>query len=275
MGRRNAERDRRLPTAASPGLERHFAHTLEVVGHGSAQFPVHVLTPRSGARATLFHLHGGTYDTTIDPFHVRWLATLAQRLDARIVLPDYPLAPEFTWRDSYDQVHALAQEWTARTQEEGHPLWLTGDSAGGGYALALAQTMRDSGGPCADRLVLVSPWLDVSCASPGTEEAALDDPWLDLARLKDAGTRWAGFETQRAEVSPLYGELRDLPRTLMFIGTRDLLYPSCVALQAKATAARWELTTSVLEGGIHVYPLLPGIPEARRAIEQVTYFLKS
>lgn len=275
IARRNATRDRRLPTAVTRGLDRHFDHQVETVGRGASEFAVHVLTPRGGATATLLHLHGGAYVAGIDPFHVRWLTKVARRLKARIVLPDYPLAPGFTWRDSFDQMREVAARWAATAAEEGGPFWLTGDSAGGGYALGLAQTMRDSGAAMPDKMVLISPWLDLALATPGTDEVAQEDPWLVPENLREFGRWWAGFETSRAEVSPLNGSVDDLPRTLMFIGTRDSFHPGCVALSEKAAGAGWDLTMSVEPGAVHVYPLLPGIPEAHRALEQTLYFLKS
>ena len=36
-----------------------------------------------------------------------------------------------------------------------------GDSAGGGFSLALAQAIRDKGLELPKRLVLISPWVDV------------------------------------------------------------------------------------------------------------------
>src|SRR3712207_7656426 len=43
---------------------------------------------------------------------------------------------------------------------------LAGDSAGGGLALGLAQTLRDQGLPQPRRLLLVSPWLDLTLGNP-------------------------------------------------------------------------------------------------------------
>ena len=85
----------------------------------------------------------------------RWLHGADQRLagavrraagdaiGARVVLPDYPLAPEHSWRDSHDAIAGLAARWAA----EHGGIVLAGDSSGGGYALALALTLRDRGGP--------------------------------------------------------------------------------------------------------------------------------
>jgi acetyl esterase/lipase len=42
---------------------------------------------------------------------------------------------------------------------------LAGDSAGGGLALGLAQTLLGTDSPQPRRLVLISPWLDLALSS--------------------------------------------------------------------------------------------------------------
>ena len=71
------------------------------------------------------------------------------------MLPDYPLAPEHTWRDCHHAIADLTGRWAADSE-----VVLAGDSAGGGYALALALTLRDRGGP--------QPTATCSCTRPGS-----------------------------------------------------------------------------------------------------------
>ena len=53
-----------------------------------------------------------------------------------------------------------------------HPrLVLAGDSAGGGYALALAEELRDRGRAQPEKLVLIAPWVDLTSSAPETREA--------------------------------------------------------------------------------------------------------
>ena len=49
----------------------------------------------------------------------------------------------------------------------------------------------------------------------------------------------------------------------MFCGTRDLLVPGCRLLARRAAEAGWDLTYVEEPDLIHVYPVLPFIPEAR------------
>lgn len=262
-----------LPTVLLPGASRRFSVVTEVVtGRDGVEFPAYVLTLRGAdPRRTVVWLHGGGYVAGIDPFHVRWLARLATAGDARVVVPDYPLAPRHTWRDSHDALVDLTARWAGHSEE----LVLGGDSAGGGLALALALGLRDRGGRQPDRLLLLSPWVDLTTSTP--ETAALDavDPWLFLGKLHAYAAWWAGSAADlgRPEVSPGLADLTGLPPALMFCGTRDLLVPGCRLLARRAAEAGWDLTYVEREGLLHVYPLLPAVPEARQAWRRTIEFL--
>ncbi len=260
--------DRPLPTALVPFFSRRFSVVTEELDG----YAVHTVTPRHTAvTGTLLYVHGGGFMAPMDPFHVLFVCRLAHRLGVRVVLPDYPLAPEHTWRDSFDSMLSLA---TRLAGEEGS-FQVAGDSAGGGYALALVLALRDAGGPTADRVVLLSPWVDLSTSTPETPEFAARDPWLFLGKIKLYAEWWAGSadDLTRAEVSPALADLHGLPRTLMLCGTRDALAPGCRLLARRGREAGWDLEYVEEPDLIHVYPLLPAVPEARRAWKRITSFL--
>ena len=258
-----------LPTGAVPGLRRRYSVEEEDCGG----FPTYVLTPRTApASRTVVYLHGGAFIAPVDPFQVRYALRLAAALGARLVLPDYPLAPEHTWRDSHDPLVELTATWAAAP---GGAV-LLGDSAGGGLALALAQSLRDRGAPQPTRLVLHSPWVDLTTSTPETAEFATRDPWLHLGKLHAYAGWWAGGpeDLGRPEVSPALAELTGLPPGLMFYGTRDLLAPGCRLLSRRAEAAGWDLTSVEEPDLIHVYGIMPGLPEAARAFARTVEFLR-
>lgn len=260
--------DRTLPTRLVPRFQRRFS----VVTEELAGFPVHVITPRHVVpERTVVFVHGGGFMAPIDPFHVRYAVRLATELQARVVMPDYPLAPEHTWRDSFDALFDLTARWSG----EGR-VTLIGDSAGGGYALALAQVLRDRGVPQPAELLLLSPWVDLTMSSPDTAAYDAVDPWLFAGKAGAYAAWWAGSpeDLARHEVSPVFGSLDGLPRTLMFCGTRDLLVPGCRLLARRAAEADWDLTYVEEPDLLHVYPLLPLVPEARRAWATTRQFLR-
>ena len=266
----HARLDRAFPTRLVPRFDRRF--TLETEDAGG--FPSYVVTPRGRTpRRTVLHVHGGGFMAPIDPFHVRYAARLATALGARVVMPDYPLAPEHSWRDSFEQMTSLA----ARCAEDSPDgMVLLGDSAGGGYALALAIALRDRGLPQPSHLLLLSPWVDLTTSTPDTAEVSATDPWLFIGKLHAYAEWWAGSaeDLGRPEVSPGLADLSGLPPALMFCGTRDTLVPGCRLLARRAAEAGWDLTYVEEPGLIHVYPQLPIVPEARRAFRQTLEFLR-
>jgi epsilon-lactone hydrolase len=261
-----------LPTWLVPAFYRRFSVVTEILTGPAGDFPSYVITPRGvEPQTTIFWMHGGGFVTPIDPFHTRYVARLARALRARVVLPEFPWAPEHTWRDSHE---ALADD-VARWAERGRVV-LAGDSAGGGLALALAQTLRDRAGPQPERMLLLAPWGDLTTSTQETHELGSVDPWLILGNLLIYAEWWAGSpdDLGRPEVSPALGDLRDLPPTLMFCGTRDLLVPGCRLLADRAADTNWDLTYLERPDLLHVFPLLPVIPEARVAWRHTLEFLR-
>ena len=270
----HATLERGFPTGAVPMFGRRYAVIREELsadssGHG---FPSYTLTRRGSTPSrTVVYLHGGGFVGPIDPFQVRYAARLASALDARVVMPDYPLTPEHTWRDCHEPIVDLVE----RLAGSG-PVALIGDSAGGGLALAVALTLRVRGGPQPSRLLLISPWVDLTISTPETYEVTETDPWLFIGKMKAYAEWWAGSpdELGRPEVSPGLGDLAGLPPALMFFGTRDTLAPGGRLLTRRAQEAGWSLTSVEEPGLIHVYPILPWVPEAGRAWRRTLEFLR-
>lgn len=87
---------------------------------------------------------------------------------------------------------------------------------------------------------------------------------------------WAGSDAQKLSdpfVSPYYASLRaPLPPISMSVGSRELFYPDQLLFwrklldESEGTACQH---LEVAPGMIHVYGLIPGLPEARGAWRDV------
>jgi len=119
--------------------------------------------------------------------------------------------------------------------------------------------------------------VDLTTSTPETAELDAIDPWLFIGKVRAYAGWWAGTTADlgRPEVSPGLGNLSGLPPTLMFSGTRDLLMPGCRLLVRRAAEAGWDLAYVEEPDLIHVYPILPFIPEARRAWRRTVDFLSA
>lgn len=261
-----------LPVKGIRGFANDVAVVTETVTGPAGDFPAYVLTPRGvSITRTLFYVHGGGFVSPMDRTHVVYATRLARELGARVVMPAYPLAPEHTVHDSHEALADLASRWAAQG-----PLVLAGDSAGGGYALALAQTLRDRGGPQPSHLLLISPWVDLTTSTPETEALDAIDPWLSLPKLRSYAEWWAGSSDALGspEASPALADLDGLPPALMLCGTRDLLVAGCRLLADRAARSTWDLTYVEEPDLIHVYPILPLIPEAKDAFRRTVELLR-
>lgn len=236
-----------------------LAKRVRVVTSSEAGFAVHTLSPlvESPGALTILYLHGGGFIHDFAHQHFTYLASTVEASGATVLAAQYPLAPEHTWRDSFEQVVGLARGVDV----------VMGDSAGGGYALAVAQALAAEG--VTRDTVLVAPIIDLTLSSAETAEYDARDPWLASDGIRHAAAAWAGGDDPgRPELSPLFGSFEGLGRVLVFTGTRDLLHP-----QARQLAGRLPSAQIVTEPGcVHNYPILP-IPEAVRAMQALEDFL--
>jgi epsilon-lactone hydrolase len=230
-------------------------------------YPVWTVRPHTGSGRAAVYLHGGAYISGIAPQHWTLIGRLADA-GVRVEVPLYGLAPQHTYREAYAFASEVYAQLAADNPADG--IALVGDSAGGGLALGLAQELV--GHPALRRVVLISPWLDLTLSHP--DLATIDDPWLATAGLHEAAAVWAGGDDPTTpRLSPGNGPLEGLPPMTVLVGTRELCLPDSTDLEAAARKAGVEVELVVVEGALHVYPLLP-VPEGaagtRRVVEAVT-----
>ncbi|WP_370153292.1 alpha/beta hydrolase fold domain-containing protein [Ferrovibrio sp.] len=231
--------------------------------------PVYTLAPKQGGSATrVMHLHGGAYVSGISPFHWRFLAGLVDATGCTVTIPIYPLAPEASHREAFPFVTEVYRRLAAVTAPEN--LVLSGDSAGGGLALALAQTLPEHHLPQPRDIVMISPWLEVTARNPGIAAVQPHDPWLKVPGALEAARLWAaGEDHQHPRISPINGPVRGLGRLHVWIGQRDILLPDCRDLRDRCAREGVPLASyTEAPGMIHVWPILP-IRGAHRAAAEI------
>ncbi|HMM64229.1 MAG TPA: alpha/beta hydrolase [Mesorhizobium sp.] len=281
-------RHSRKKAFASPeNLQRWIAHARRRQSHDppaaiaarlsidmrlAGGFPVYEIAPRKGIAKRILYLHGGAYLFEITSYHWELIAEMAERLGFGVTVPIYPLAPEHDFHDMFGMVAHVYRAMLRDTPAG--DLAFMGDSAGGNMAVVLTMMMAQEGLPAPDRHVLISPGLDVSLANPGVVAAARDDPWLDIpGGLEAIRLYGAGLPRDDWRISPLYGELSVLPKTLLLTGSRDLLSPDNLIFAQKARMSGVDVDLVYEEGMFHVWPLVR-IPEARRARDRIVAFLE-
>jgi epsilon-lactone hydrolase len=223
---------------------------------------------------TVVHFHGGGYCIGSAQMVRSWAAHLSAQTGCRVVLPEYRLAPEHPHPAALEDANAVI---TALCGEAASgSVVLSGDSAGGGLALATLLAMRGGGGTLPAGCVLLSPWLDLGRdrrALPGLvrREALLNPGWLDAcARAYADPAAWADDS-----VSPLHADHSGLPPLLIQAATAEILAPDAEALAARASAAGVDVTYTRWPGVWHDFVLQAGLlAAADSAVAQAAWFVR-
>ena len=227
-----------------------------------------VFTLNGGGDGPLvLYLHGGAYVNGFNAHQWRFMDRLARLTGCTVVAPAYHLAPWADYARAYDDLTALYRALAA--ENPGRRTILMGDSAGGGLVLGLTQALAGAGDALPERLILFSPWVDVSMDNPDISGYLAVEPMLHLELVKVHGQYWAGSAgTHHWQVSPLFGDMAGLPPVTVYCGTRELLYPDIRLAYGKLTDAGVDATLRVGTGLNHDWPLMP-IPEAEKAFGEV------
>lgn len=229
--------------------------------------------PDAGERLVV-HLHGGGFCIGSGDASVGFAARLASRLGARALVVDYRRAPEHPFPAPHDDALAAWRHALEHLADPGDTV-LTGDSAGGGLALATLVRARDLGLAPPAAGVLISPWLDLRPVPDELRARAGREVMLD----PDLLGWWAGalLDGHRADdpvASPVLAQLSDLPPLLVQVGADEMLVDDSLALAAAAARARLDVTLEVSADAFHIWAVLPGAaPEADGAFDRMTAYL--
>ncbi len=232
-----------------------------------------VSSRRPGSQRTVIHFHGGGYCLGSAREARSWAAHLSAQTGCRVVLPEYHLAPE----DPYPAALEDARTVMTALSGEAEPgsVVVSGDSAGGGLALALVLSMREAGQELPAGCILLSPWLDLGRdrrAAPDLvrRDVLLSPDWLDAcARAYANPSRWADHL-----ISPLCAAHSGLPPLLIQAGTEELLAPDAELLAASASAAGVDVTYTRWPRMWHDFVLETGLlAAADSALAQASWFV--
>ena len=220
-------------------------------------------------RAFLF-LHGGGYFIGSCQSHRGFGSHIAKASRARMLLPEYRLAPENQFPAGLLDARAAYRFLLAQGYSPDR-IVIGGESSGGGLTLALLQTLRDEGLPMPAGAVLISPWTDLLGTGESLRTRAAQDPWLRPAGIEIVANRYRGTTaTDHPLVSPLYADLTGLPPLLIHVGDDEILLDDSTRLAENATAAGVEVSFKIWKGLWHAFhAFYPWVPEAKHAHREI------
>jgi cation diffusion facilitator CzcD-associated flavoprotein CzcO/acetyl esterase/lipase len=217
-------------------------------------------------RAILF-LHGGAYTAGSLRTHRGIASQLAVAAGVPVHLADYRLAPEHPYPAAVDDALA-AYLGLLDSGLDPKSIVVSGDSAGAGLSLALAQRLRDHGRPLPVGFVLIDGWFDLTCSGRSMELNRRRDVGLTRAHLMESAEKYRGGAYPTApELSPINADLAGLPPIYLQVGAHDILLSDSEVLAERAREAAVDVACSRYEEMWHDFQLGASLlPEADQAM---------
>ncbi|MEN3298924.1 alpha/beta hydrolase [Pseudonocardia sp.] len=234
-----------------------------------------VSVPGSGP-TTILHFHAGGYLIGSPASHRDLAARIARAAGARVFLADYRLAPENPFPAAWEDGIAAYRGMLADGVDPAD-LVVSGDSAGGGLALATLVAARDGGDALPAAGVLMSPWADLTLSGDSMSARESVDPLVSRAVLTGMGEGYlAGHDPADPRVSPFLAPLGGLPPLLVQVGSSEVLEDDAVRVVDGVLAAGGDATLQVGYEMVHVFQMFADrLPEAQRAVDRAGGFVRA
>jgi len=221
-------------------------------------------TEESDTGKLIIYLHGGAFVFGSIASHRALVSHVAEQLVLPVLFVEYSLAPEKPFPAAVDEVAKVYGQIRARFP--GKELILMGDSAGGGLAVtALSrQGMQAPAG-----LVLLSPWMNLTCSYESQMTNREHDPILRKEAIQQYGAWYMG-NAKLSEANPIETINRQFPPTLILVGSGEILLDDSNKIAERQERVR----LTIYEHANHVWMLENIHAEAsQKALREIREFI--
>ena len=222
--------------------------------------------------ATVLWFHGGGYRMGSAHHSASFGLRLCAEARVRVVVVDYPMAPEHPFPAA---LHAAALSYDASAARWAGSLLAGGDSAGGGLAVALTVAAGRVGRPRPEGLLLLSPWIDLTGKARTHVSRASTDGLFSSGTAREAAALYLqGWDAHDPLVSPIFAEVAGFPPTALFASVDEVLLDDARQFCERLTEAGGEVLAHFVPGMPHVWPtLLPDDPASQIVLEEIARFV--
>lgn len=223
----------------------------------------------------ILYAHGGGY-TVGGLAYARILASkMAQQAGLEVLTFEYRLAPEHKYPAALEDGMTM-YNYLLNLGYGAKNVILAGDSAGGNMVLCMTQRIIAEGRIAPKALILFSPWTDMTATSDSYEQQKDADPILTYDYIISVRNAYIGEDADPALpiYSPLFGEFKDFPPTLIQVGKNEVLQDDSNKLAKKINKAGGKATLCLYKDGWHVFQQMP-TPGAGRAMSDVGEYISA
>jgi len=230
--------------------------------------------PAQNRNRLLVHVHGGCFASFSGESATVEAIYMAGFGGYKVISVDYRVPPDHPYPAPLDDAMTA---WKAATKmAPPRNMAIFGSSAGGNLTLAMVLRAKQEGLPLPAAIAPGTPMADLTGAGDSFQTNAMVDNVLVAYGAncdKRAALYAAGHDLKDPLLSPVYGDLRGFPPTILTTGTRDLLLSNTVRVHRKLRQAGVEASLQVYEGQSHAnYFRDVTAPESKEAFTEIAQF---
>ncbi len=221
-------------------------------------------------QGVILYLHGGGYVYGNLDYAKGFGSTLAVQCGVRVFCAAYRLAPENPAPAALEDC-LTAYRYLLSKGYAGTHITLCGESAGGGLCYALCLKLKALGLPLPASVIAISPWVDLTASGESYGTNKESDPTLSKELLDYFADSYTD-DRKDPLVSPLFGDLSQLPPSLIFAGGDEILLSDAQMLHQKLQSSLCRSQIVVTPERWHAY-VLYGLEEDQHDFSLINQFL--
>lgn len=232
-----------------------------------------VIPPENRDRL-LMHVHGGCFVSFPGEAGTLEAVYMAGFGHFKVLSVDYRMPPDHPYPAALDDAMTVWKAATKMTAPQN--LAIFGSSAGGNLTLAMILRAKQDNLPLPGAIAPGTPMSDLTNAGDSFHTNSMLDNVLVAPNAscdKRAALYANGRDLKDPMLSPVYGDMRGFPPTILTTGTRDLFLSSTVRVHRKLRQAGVEAVLQVFEGQSHGQYLRDvSAPETKEAFSEIAEF---
>lgn len=239
--------------------------------------PVLHVKHKAPAERVCIYLIGGGMLKYPKKDEVKEQIKLARLTGRDMVLPYYPLVPDNSILDVYEMLYQLYKKLIAEYEHEN--IAIAGGSSGGNLALGLISYINEKGEgiPMPGKIYAASPGTMIYTEEEKRKATILDGRDLIMSIIALENIQ-AGMENGR-EV-PEYmrylqrGDYTGLKEAYLIFGGDEVFSAAADTIAEQMRKFGVDVRLEIGEGMYHMYSMMPLVPEAKKAYQDMIEYLK-
>jgi len=264
-----------LSSDYDPAQMRQMLASMEAVGSGpDCRALGHAVLEhrRADGAGLLVYVPGGGFCFPGGDANRARLDRVCAAAATRGVMLQHRLAPEHPFPAAHDDVFDALRVILA---EETGPVFVLFDSSAGALVLCACARLKREGHRMPNKLVGLSILTDLAMTGRSNVTNAEADPMFGpQAVIHKVFHYLQGANPAQPSVSPFWDAPMILPDCLFLVGSTEVMRDDTLRYAEKVESAGTRVQIKVYDEAPHVFPLLPGIPEADEAIAEIAAFLR-